>query len=48
MQDALDEKKAGERVMWLFERGLGLGVTCAVLKLRERVVMQVWPSEQLS
>ena len=45
MQDALDEKRASERVVWLFERGLSMPVVCAVLKLKERVVAQAWPNE---
>jgi len=48
MQEVLDEKRAGERVVWLFERGLSLGVICAALDLKERVVAQAWPNEQSS
>ena len=35
-------------MVWLFDRGLSMAVVCAVLKLKERVVVQVWPSEQPS
>jgi hypothetical protein len=48
MQEIMDEKKTGERVVWLFERGLSMGVVCAVLNLKERDLVQAWPNEQSS
>ena len=48
LQEIMDEKKTGERVVWLFERGLSMGVVCAVLNLKERDLVQAWPNEQPS